>query len=269
MITAPRARDLFDLSELWIHREVLFLLAWRDLRVRYKQTAIGVSWALLQPLAMMIVFTIFFGKLARFPTHGVPYPVFILAALVPWNLFARVLASASDSILRDQRLITKVYFPRMIIPLAASVVGLVDYGISLALLLFLMVVFRVPVHPSLVLVIPLTCWVLVISTGVGLFLSALNVQFRDIQHFLPFLTQIWFFLTPIVYPASLVPAHWQWVFAINPMVYVVEAFRFAIVGSAAPGPSLGAISLLTSVIVICLGIVTFRLREPGFADHVG
>jgi lipopolysaccharide transport system permease protein len=270
VIRPRKGMELLDLREIWEYRELLGFLAWRDLKVRYKQTAIGVGWAVLQPLAMMAVFTVFFGQLARVPSDGLPYPLFALAGLLPWNLFARVLASSADSLVRDQRLISKVYFPRLIVPLSSSLAALVDFAISLALLVLAMALFQFWPDPRLLLFPLLTLLLLITALGVGFWLSALNVEFRDVQHTLPFLTQLWFFLTPVVYPASLVPEGFRAFYSLNPMVGVVEAFRWILLGSAAPPPTLSLlVSCFISVVLFVTGLLYFRSRERTFADSLG
>jgi lipopolysaccharide transport system permease protein len=269
VIRPRRGLELLDLREVWEYRELLGFLAWRDLKVRYKQTAIGVAWAVLQPLAMMAVFTIFFGKLARLPSDGLPYPVFALAGLLPWNLFARVLAASSDSLIRDQGLISKVYFPRLIIPLSSSLAALVDFVISLGLLVVLMVLYRVTPGIELLLLPILTLVLVMTALGIGFWLSALNVEFRDVQHMLPFLTQLWFFLTPVVYPASLVPEAYRGIHSLNPMVGVVESFRWVLLGSQAPPPLSLLVSSVIALVLFATGIFYFRSRERSFADSLG
>jgi lipopolysaccharide transport system permease protein len=270
VVIKPRRRhELLDLRELWEYRELLGFLAWRDLKVRYKQTAIGVAWAVLQPLAMMAVFTVFFGRLARLPSDGLPYPLFALSALLPWGLFARVLASSADSLVRDQRLISKVYFPRLIVPLSSSLAALVDFAISLLLLVGLMAIYRVVPDARLLFLPLLTLLLLVAALGVGFWLSALNVEFRDVQHTLPFLTQLWFFLTPVVYPASLVPESFRTFYALNPVVGVVEGFRWSLLGSAAPLTSAIWMSALSALLLFVTGLLYFRSRERSFADNLG
>jgi lipopolysaccharide transport system permease protein len=269
VIRPRRGLELLDLREVWEYRELLGFLAWRDLKVRYKQTAIGVLWAVLQPLAMMAVFTIFFGKLARLPSDGLPYPLFALAGLLPWNLFARVLAASSDSLVRDQRLISKVYFPRVIVPLSSSLAALVDFAISLGLLVVLMAIYRVAPDVRMLYLPLLTLLLLVAALGVGFWLSALNVQFRDVQHTLPFLTQLWFFLTPVVYPASLVPEAYRIFFGLNPMVGVTETFRWSLLGGATPTPSSLLVSVGVAATLFVTGFLYFRSRERSFADSLG
>lgn len=268
VIYPRRGVQLLDLREIWGYRELLGILAWRDLKVRYKQTVIGVAWAVLQPLAMMAVFTIFFGRLARLPSDGLPYPLFALSALLPWGLFARVLASSADSLIRDQRLISKVYFPRLIVPLSTSLAALVDFAISLVLLIALMAAYRVNVDIRILVLPLLTLLLLVAALGVGFWLSALNVEFRDVQQTLPFLTQLWFFLTPVVYPTSMLPEGFRILYALNPMVGVVEGFRWSLLGTAAPLPSAIWVSTLSALALFVTGLLYFRSRERSFADSL-
>ena len=219
-----------------IYRELLFFLIWRDVKVRYKQTALGVAWAVLQPLLTMFVFSLFFGRLARIASDGLPYPVFNLAGLVPWTFFAFGLNEAATSVVGSRHLITKVYFPRLAIPLATVLAGLVDFAIAFVLLLTVMAWYGIVPGPEALFVIPLVLLAFVTALGAGLWLAALNVQYRDVRYVLPFLTQLWLFATPIVYPSSLVPAPWRPVYGLNPMVGVVDGFRWALLGSAPPGP---------------------------------
>jgi lipopolysaccharide transport system permease protein len=269
VIRPRRGVELLDLREIWAYRELLGFLAWRDLKVRYKQTGIGVAWAILQPLAMMAVFTVFFGRLARLPSDGLPYPIFALSALLPWGLFARVMASSADSLVRDQRLISKVYFPRLIVPISSSLAALVDFAISFVLLVGLMAIYRL-VPGSAILLFPLlTLLLLAAALGVGFWLSALNVEFRDVQHTLPFLTQLWFFLTPVVYPVTLVPDVYRAIYALNPMVGVVEGFRWALLGTTPPPATELLVSALVAAVLLITGLLYFRSRERGFADSLG
>lgn len=241
---------------------------WRDLKVKYKQTAIGIAWSVLQPLAMMTVFTVFFGRLARLPSDGLPYPLFALAALLPWNLFSRVIASSADSLVRDQRLVSKVYFPRLLVPLSTSISALVDFGIAFCLLLVLLVLYRVTPTAGFLLIPLLTLLLVVAALGVGFWLSALNVEYRDVQHTLPFLTQLWFFLTPVVYSASLIPESFGVLYSLNPMVGVVEGFRWALLGSSAPPYTALLLSIGVAFALFGSGLVYFRSRERSFADNL-
>ena len=258
-----------DLRALWAYRELIYFLIWRDIKVRYKQTAIGVVWAVLQPIAMVLVFWLFFGRLARIPSEGLPYPLFVLAALLPWQLFSRALSDSSNSLLRDQRLITRVYFPRIIVPISTIVAALLDFLITAFILLILLLIYGVA--PGLqVLYIPLCLLLLLITAlGVGFWFSALNVEYRDVVHVLPFLTQLWFFLTPVVYPGSMIPESWRLLYGLNPMVGVVEGFRWALLGTG-KGPGLMfLISALVALAIFVSGIVWFRRRERTFVDALG
>lgn len=255
------------LGELWAYRELLFFLVWRDVKVRYKQTALGVAWAVLQPLLTMFVFSLFFGRLARMASDGLPYPVFNLAGLVPWTFFAFGLNEAATSVVGSRQLITKVYFPRLAIPLATVLAGLVDFAIAFLLLLGVMAWYGIVPGLEALVVIPLVLLAFVTALGVGLWLAALNVQYRDVRYVLPFLTQLWLFATPIVYPSSLVPAAWRPVYGLNPMVGVVDGFRWALLGSAPPGPIL-AVSTCAALALALGGIFYFRRMERAFADIV-
>lgn len=269
MLEPPRGLARLGLDELWQYRELLYFLTWRDVKVRYKQTAIGLAWVVLQPLAMMAVFTVFFGKLARVPSDGVPYPVFAYAALLPWQLFARTLTDATVSLVHDQRMITKIYFPRLLVPSAKSLGALLDFGVAAVLMLGLMVLFGIAPSWRLAAV-PLLLGVLVLtSLGVGYWLSAINLEFRDVQHAMPFLTQLWFFMTPVVYPASLVPEQYRALYSLNPMVGVIEGFRWAFLGHGAlPAVQIG-FAAAAGVVLFLTGIVWFRARERVFIDLVG
>ncbi len=268
LIRATRGWLGVDLRELWTYRELVFFLGWRDISVRYKQTVLGILWAVIQPLMLMVVFSMIFGGLARMPSDGVPYPVFVYAGLLPWQLFAYALTEASTSVVKNERLITKIYFPRLVIPLAAIGVGLVDFVISFVILLVLMVLFRTP--PTIGL-LALPCFValaLASAMGVGLWLAALNVQFRDVRYTLPFLTQLWLLATPVIYPSTLVPEPWRTLIGINPMVGVVEGFRWAVIGTAPPSLSQLAASTAAAAVVLITGVLYFRRMERTFADVI-
>jgi lipopolysaccharide transport system permease protein len=257
-----------NLRDVWAYRELLFFLVWRDVKVRYKQTVLGVAWAVLQPVMTMIVFSVFFGRLAGLPSDGLPYPVFTFAALLPWQLFAYALSESGNSLVASQNLITKVYFPRLVVPLAAVLAGLVDFAIAFAVLLMLMLYYGI-VPGRAVVYLPLFV-VLVIATAlaVGLWLSSLNVKYRDVRYTIPFLTQFWLFLTPVAYSSSMVPARWRPLMGLNPMAGVVEGFRWALLGSgAAPGPEL-AVSVLAVAVLLTGGVIYFRQTERAFADLV-
>jgi len=267
-IRPPKGWASLGLRELWEYRELLYFLVWRDIKVRYKQTALGAAWAVIQPVFMMVVFSLFFGKLGGIPSDGIPYPVFVFCALLPWQLFAFALSESSNSLVGNQNLITKVYFPRLVVPISAVLGGLVDFGIAFVILLAMMAYFGI--LPG-VAVLALPFFVLLAVTtalGVGLWLSALNVQYRDVRYTIGFLTQFWLFATPVAYPSSLVPERWRWLYGINPMAGVVEGFRWALLGKAdAPGPLL-AVSVGVVILIFVSGLYYFRRMEETFADLV-
>lgn len=256
------------LSELWEYRELLYFLVWRDIKVRYKQTALGASWAIIQPFFTMVVFSLFFGHLGKIPSDGLPYPIFAFAALVPWAFFANGLSQASNSLVGSSNLITKVYFPRLIIPLGSVFSGIIDFVIAFAVLVGMM--FFYGLVPTLnVLWLPLFLLLAVItSLGVGLWLSALNVEYRDVRHVVPFITQFWLLATPIGYPSSMLPEPWRTVYGLNPMAGVVEGFRWALLGTnSAPGPII-AVSAAAAILILITGAFYFRRMEKNFADVV-
>jgi lipopolysaccharide transport system permease protein len=257
-----------NLRALWEYRELLYFLTWRDIKVRYRQTAFGIAWAIIQPLLLMAAFTIFFGVLARVPSDGVPYPIFTLSALLPWQLFAHALAQSSNSLIANDKLITKVYFPRLIIPLSAILSGIVDFLIGFVL--FLLVMLYYGIAPTIALLtIPLFVLLAVAAAlAAGLWLSALNVQYRDVRYAIPFALQFWFFVTPVAYPSSLVPASWRLLYYLNPMVGVIDGFRWALLGSiSGPGWEL-ATSAAVVVILFAGGLYYFQRVEKTFADVV-
>lgn len=257
-----------DLAELWRYRELLFFLTLRDVRLRYKQTALGVAWAVLQPLLTMAVFTVFFGNLANMPSDGKPYAVFVLAALVPWQLFAYALTQSSNSLVAEQRLITKVYFPRLIVPVASVLAGLVDFLVAFVLLLLLMAGFRVAPTWGVLAAPVFALFAVLTALAVGLWLSALNVQYRDVRYTIPFLTQFWLFATPVAYPASLVPEAYRPLYGLNPMAGVVEGFRWALLGTDAPDWGMMAVSAGVVLLLLTGGMFYFRRMEKTFADVV-
>ena len=268
IIEPVRGWTSIDLRELWESRELLFFLAGRDIKVRYKQTALGVVWAVLQPFSMMVVFSIFFGRLGGIPSDGLPYPLFSFAGLVPWSFFAYALSEASNSVVGSQQLITKVYFPRLTIPIATVLAGAVDFAIALAILLVMMLGYGIAPTIRILWVVPMVLLAVVSALGVGLWLSALNVKYRDVRYVLPFLTQLWMFATPIAYPSSLLNTTWRSVYALNPMVGVIEGFRWALLGSLTPpGPMLVASSCAALALLIG-GAMYFRRMEATFADVV-
>ena len=254
------------LNELWEYRELLYFLVWRDIKVRYKQTALGALWAVLQPVMTMLVFSIFFGRLAKVPSDGIPYPVFVYTALLPWQLFAFALTESANSLVGSQNLIKKVYFPRLVVPISSVLAGVVDFAISFVVLLGLMAYYGI--RPTgAVLVLPLfVIFAVAAALSVGLWLSALNVQFRDVRYTIPFLTQFWMFATPVAYPSSLVPEHWRPLLGLNPMAGVVSGFRWALLGQRnAPGPLLW-VSIAAVVLLLIGGLMYFRRMESTFAD---
>jgi len=256
------------LGALWRFRELLYFLIWRDVKVRYKQTLLGAAWAILQPLLTMVVFSIFFGKLARMPSDGVPYPLFAYVALVPWTFFANGLILSSGSLVSNQTLLRKVYFPRLVIPVSAVAAGLIDFGIAFVVLLGLAARYGVPLTVNMIWLPALVLLALVTALGVGLWFAALNVLYRDIQYVVPFLVQVWLYATPIVYPSSLVPERWRTLYAINPMVGVVEGFRWALLGTGtAPGPMI-LVSGIAAVVTLIGGMFFFRRMEKTFSDVV-
>lgn len=257
-----------NLRDLWEYRELLGFLVWRDIKVRYKQTALGAAWAILQPVMTMVVFSVFFGRLAKVPSDGIPYPVFAFAALLPWQLFAYALSESGNSLVSNQNLITKVYFPRLVIPIAAVLAGLVDFAIAFVVLLGLMFYYRI-VPTAAVVFLPLFLLLAVMTAlALGLWLSALNVKYRDVRYTMPFLTQFWMFATPVAYPSSLIPEQWRALYGLNPMAGVVEGFRWALLGKAqSPGPML-AVSGAAVVVLLIGGLMYFRRTESTFADVV-
>lgn len=257
-----------DVRELWGYRELVYFLAARDISVRYKQTVLGALWALLQPLALMVVFTFLFAVLARIPSGDVPYPLFVYVGLVMWQLFARSLTDASASVVSNERLVSKVYFPRLVIPLAAVVGGVIDFVIALGLMGVLMFIYRAPLSPS-VWVLPLfVALSLGSALGVGLWFAALNVAYRDVRHTLPFLMQLWFFATPVGYPLSIVPEPWRQLIVVNPLSAVVEGTRWAVLGSAPPPLSVLASSVVITAGLLISGAYYFRRVERTFADVI-
>jgi len=268
VVRPPGGRTTLELRELWDYRELVYFLVWRDIKVRYKQTVLGVAWALLQPLLTMLVFSIFFGRLARIPSDGVPYPIFAFAALVPWTFFSTGLTLSSSSLVGSANLIRKVYFPRLAIPLATILSGLVDLLVASALLLVMMLLYHI-VPTWRVLSLPLFLALLLgVSLGAGFWLSALNVQYRDVRYVVPFLTQFWMFATPIAYPSSLVHGVWRSLYAVNPLVSVVEGFRWALLGSPGPTASTLIVSSFSTFILLTTGALYFRKMEQSFADVV-
>ena len=274
LIVIQPTRGLLSLRlrDVWEYRELLYFLVWRDIKVRYKQTVLGVLWIVLQPLVSMVVFSFLFGTLLKVPSGEVPYPIFAYAGLLPWNYFASSLTRSSTSVVSSAHLITKVYFPRLIIPIAGVLSGLVDFAIAFLVLIGLMVVYGVV--PTLAVVWLPAFLVLAMATalGFGLWLSALNVRFRDVNHLIPYLVQVWMYVTPVIYASTLIPERFRWLLGLNPMTGVVEGFRWALLGhqlaAAQSSGVLFASSVLIALVVLVTGAVFFRRTERVFADII-
>ena len=267
-IAPPRGWFDLNLREFWQARELIYFFVWRDIKVRYKQTAIGAAWAILQPVLTMLVFSLFFGRLAKIPSEGLPYPVFYLCALLPWMYFASALQNATNVVVEQQRVITKVYFPRLVLPLSAVASPLLDFVIGFGFFLLLSLYYQV--RPTLaILLIPLfLAFAILTALGVGLWLSALNAVYRDVRYLVPFLIQFWMFASPVAYPSSLVPAKWRWLYGLNPMAGVIEGFRWSLTGHGQPpgvilGASIGAVLFL-----LVTGTLYFQKMEGRIADVV-
>jgi lipopolysaccharide transport system permease protein len=255
------------LTELWQYRELLFFLAWRDIKVRYKQAALGAGWALIQPLFSMIVFTLFFGKLAGIASDGIPYPIFSYCALLLWTYFSGVLGQAGQSLVTNSNLITKIYFPRMILPASSAISGLLDLGVGAILLIGLMLYYRISVNWYLLLVPVVVASLFLFTVGTSMLTAALNVRYRDVKYALPFLIQLWLFITPVIYPITLIPQDLQWIAALNPLSGIVEGFRACLFGRQ-PDPVLISVSLASTLLVFFLGGLYFRRTERAFADFI-
>ena len=254
------------LHELWDFRELLYFLTWRDIKVRYRQTVLGGAWAVLQPLLSMVVFSIFFGRLARMPSDGIPYPLFSYAALVPWTLFANGISQSATSLVGSANLIRKVYFPRLVVPISSVFSCLVDFVVAFALLLVIMPFYHRTPTIRVLLVLPLLLLVVATTLGVGFWLAALNVRFRDVRYVVPFLTQLWLFASPVVYPSSLLSEPWRTLYGLNPMATVVEGFRWALLGSPSAPGSMALVSCGVALALFLSGAYYFRSMERTFAD---
>jgi lipopolysaccharide transport system permease protein len=267
-IAPSRGWVSLKLRDLWEYRELLYFLTWRDIKVRYKQTALGAAWAIVQPFLTMVVFSLFFGRLAKIPSDGVPYPIFSFAALVPWTFFANGLNQSSNSLVGSANLISKVYFPRLVVPISSVLSGVVDLLLAFIVLLGMMLFYGLTPALNLVWLPLFALLALVTSLGVGIWLSALNVEYRDVRYVVPFLTQFWLFATPIAYPSSLLHEPWRTIYGLNPMVGVVEGFRWALLrSSTVPGWTI-AISSMAALIILVTGAFYFRRMEKTFADVV-
>lgn len=256
-----------DVRELWAYRELLYFLTWRDIKVRYKQAVLGVAWAVIQPLLTMVVFTLFFGKLAKIPSNGIPYPIFSYVALMPWTFFANAITNSGNSLIGNANLITKVYFPRLLIPGSAVAAGLVDFAIAFVLFVGLFVYYGVGLTWNVILLPALVVLITLLALGVGLWMSALNVRYRDVRYAMPFLIQLWMFGSPVIYSSMLMPARWRWVLAINPMTGIIEGFRSALLGQPVMSGALTYSVVVTFVVLVCAAF-TFRRMERRFADVI-
>jgi lipopolysaccharide transport system permease protein len=267
-IHPPRGWAVPNLGDLWRYRELLFFFTWRDVKVRYKQTALGALWAVIQPVLTMVIFSAIFGGIAKLPSDGVPYTIFTYTALLPWQLFAFALTSSSNSLIMNQNLVSKVYFPRLVIPISALLPGLVDFAISFVVLILMMFYYHIPLTWR-VLALPLFL-ILALATaiGVGLWLSALNVQYRDVRYAIPFLTTFWQYATPVAYASSVIPERWRPLFALNPMTSVVEGFRWALLGNATKFDPMMWFSSLMVLLILVGGLFYFRRMEDSFADII-
>ena len=269
VVIEPRKGMFYrDLAAVWEYRELLYFLVWRDVKIRYKQTVIGMAWAFLQPVIQMIIFTAIFGRFAKIPSDGLPYPIFTYAALLPWNYFASALQRSIHSVVADSALVSKIYFPRLILPITGTMTGLVDFSISFLLLFVMMIWYGVAVTWEALLVPLFVLFALVTALAVGLWLSALNVRYRDVGHAMPFLIQIWMFVSPVVYPVSMIPEKYRLLYSFNPMVGVIEGVRWALLGKAGPDFSGMAMSAVVVIVLLAGGLIFFRTMERTFADVV-
>lgn len=255
------------LRAIWSYRELLFFLTWRDIKIRYKQTLLGASWAIIQPLATMLLFTLFFGRLARVPSDNIPYPAFAYAGLLPWTFFSNAITNAGNSLIGSSSLITKVYFPRVIIPAAAVLAGLLDFAVAFLLLIPLLLYYHVALSWKVLLIPLFTLQATLLALGAGMWLSALNVKYRDVRYALPFIIQLWLFASPVIYPASIMPERWKWVLALNPMTGIIEGFRACLFGREfQPATILSSVAI--TMVILAYSFFAFRRAEDSFADIV-
>jgi lipopolysaccharide transport system permease protein len=267
VIAPSRSWVALNLRDLWNYRDLLYILTMRDVKVRYKQTVLGAAWAIMQPLFTMIIFSLIFGRLAGIPSDNVPYPLFAFAGLLPWTFFSNAVTNSGNSLVGNSNLVSKVYFPRMIIPIAAVVAGLVDFGVAFGLLAVLMVYYGVALSPNLLMLPILIALTGLLAVGVGMWMSALNVKYRDVRYALPFLIQLWFFASPIIYPTSLVPEKYRWITAFNPMFGLIDGYRASLFNQSFDWTLIGASALITFAILI-YAAYTFRRMERSFADVI-
>jgi lipopolysaccharide transport system permease protein len=267
-ITPPSRWWVVPFGELWAYRELIYFFVWRDIKIRYKQTAIGAAWAVLQPFLTMLIFTLFFGRLAHIPSGGLPYPIFYYSALLPWMYFAAALQNATSTIVENQRLVTKVYFPRLALPLSSVLSGLVDFGVSFLMFVAMMAFYRVRPTAAILWLPAFLLLAILTALGVGLWLSALNAIYRDVRYVVPFLVQFWLFASPVAYPSSLVPEKWRWLYGLNPMAGVIEGFRWSLTGNGNPPGQLIFVSAGVVILVLLGGIAYFQKMETTIADVV-
>ncbi len=267
IIRPLRGWRAINLGELWAYRELLYFLTWRDIKIRYKQTVLGFAWAILQPFMMMVVFSLFFGNLLKVPSEGIPYPLFNYAAMLPWTLFAQGITRSSESLVANVNMVQKVYFPRLIMPLSGVLAPVVDFTIAFVILIGMMFYFGYPPTLSILWLPVFIILLLLTALGVGLWLSVINVRYRDVRYAVPFLTQLWLFASPVVYSSSLLPARFQAIYGLNPMAGVIEGFRWALLGTEPPG-SLIAVSATIVIVILISGVFYFRRNEKTFADVI-
>jgi lipopolysaccharide transport system permease protein len=267
-IDARRGWLALDLPELWAYRELLYFFVWRDIKVRYKQTVIGAAWAILQPVMTMLVFSLFFGKLAKIPSQGLPYPIFYYCALLPWMYFSTAMQAATNVVVEQQRVITKVYFPRVVLPISSVLSGLLDFAISFLVFIAMMIYYRIVPTRAVIWLPAFTLLAVFTALGVGLWLSALNALYRDVRYVLPFLVQFWMFASPVAYPSSLVPAKWRWLYGLNPMTGVIEGFRWALTGHGQPPGALLIASSAAVGLLVLTGLIYYHAVEGKIADVV-
>jgi lipopolysaccharide transport system permease protein len=267
VVEARKSTAGIDVKELWVHRELLYFLIWRDVKIRYKQTLLGAAWAIIQPLLTMLVFTFIFGKVAKIDSNGIPYPVFAYAALLPWTFFANAITTSGNSIVGSANLITKIYFPRPIIPLAAVCAGLVDFAVAFPMLVVLMFYYRTGITLNVLLVAPLVLLTTLLAVAVGMWISAINVKYRDVKFAMPFVVQILMYLSPVAYPSSVVPAKWRTIYDLNPFVGIIDGYRSALFGRAFDWKAL-TISMIITLGFLAYASRQFQKMEKGFADII-
>jgi homopolymeric O-antigen transport system permease protein len=267
VIEPARGWVSLQLRDLWEYRELLYFLVWRDVKVKYKQTALGATWAIIQPFFTMVVFSLFFGKLGKIPSDGIPYPIFAYAALLPWNYFSQAMSESSNSLVGSSNLIRKVYFPRLAIPIAGVLAGLVDFAIAFLVFLALMLWYKIRFTMTAFFLPVFLLLAVAAALGVGLWLSALNVRYRDVRFIVPFLTQFWLFATPVAYSSSMLSEPWRTIYGVNPMVGVVEGFRWALLHTHPPQPMI-LVSVIATILILVTGAFYFRRMEKTFADLV-